>query len=220
MLKSSTLNFLRALKQNNNRNWFEANRTEYENAKSDFALMVEEIILSVSKVDPSLADLKLKDCTFRINRDVRFSKDKSPYKTNMAALFSKGGKKAMVAGYYFHCEPGQSFTGGGFYTPMPAELSKIRQEIDYNFDEWSNIIQHKKFKAVFKNGLEVNDSLKRPPKGYDEENPAIHYLKMKGYIVTHPVEDGLLTGKNAVKEINRTFEAMKPLIDFLNHAVA
>jgi uncharacterized protein (TIGR02453 family) len=219
MLQTSTFQFLKELKKNNNKGWFEEHRATYESAKTDFSLMVEAIIKATGKFDEPIGLLKPKDCTFRINRDVRFSPNKSPYKSHMAASFSKGGKKALIAGYYFHCEPGQSFAAGGFYTPMPPELAKLRQEIDYSFDEWTKIVNNKKFKTWFSKGVQGTDSLVRPPKGYDEENPAIGFLKMKGYIVTHPFTDAELQDKKAVKEVANAFEAMKPMIDFLNRAV-
>ena len=137
----------------------------------------------------------------------------------MAASFSTGGKKASVAGYYFHLEPGRSFAGGGFYTPQPEQLVKIRQEIDYNFNDWTNIIHEKAFKQHFVNGIEGNGSLVRPPKGYDVSNPALEYLKMKGFIVTQPFSDADLMDKRAVVNIGSSFKAMKPLIDFLNTAI-
>ncbi|MEO6232839.1 MAG: DUF2461 domain-containing protein [Ferruginibacter sp.] len=219
MLQADTLKFLKGVKSNNNKEWFEKHRADYETAKGDFSSMVENIISVIAKFDAPIGLLKPKECVFRINRDIRFSKEKIPYKTNMAASLSKGGKKAMIAGYYFHCEPGQSFAGGGFYMPMPPELAKLRQEIDYNFDEWKKIIHNKKFKTQFTNGVQGTDTLIRPPKGYDENNPAIDFLKMKGFIVTRPLTDAELTDKKAVKEIVNSFAVMKPLIDFLNRAV-
>ena len=219
MLQSSTLRFLATLKKNNNKAWFEENRNLYENAKEDFSLMVEALIKAIARFDESIGLLKAKDCTFRINRDVRFSSDKTPYKSNMAAAFSKGGKKAMVAGYYFHCEPGQSFTAGGFYNPLPDQLAKIRQEIDYNFDDWMKIVNTKRFKSQFSKGVQGTGTLVRPPKGYDENSPAVFFLKMKGFIVTSEFSDAELQEKNAVKKVALSFEAMKPMIDFLNRAV-
>ena len=106
--------------------------------------------LSFAKKDEAIASLKAKDCVFRINRDVRFSKDKSPYKSNMGASFIKGGKKSVLSGYYFHCEPGNSFVGGGLWMPEVDGLKKLRQEIDYNFDEFKKIIGSKKFAATYK----------------------------------------------------------------------
>ena len=219
MLQPFTLRFLESLKKNNNKAWFEENRHLYENAKEDFSLMVEALIKAIARFDESIGLLKPKDCTFRINRDVRFSSDKTPYKSNMAAAFSKGGKKASIAGYYFHCEPGKSFTAGGFYNPLPDQLAKIRQEIDYNFDDWMKIINNKRFKSQFPKGVQGTGTLVRPPKGYDENSPALLFLKMKGFIVISEFSDTELLEKDAVKKVALSFEAMKPMIDFLNRAV-
>jgi uncharacterized protein (TIGR02453 family) len=220
MLQLSTIKFLSDLKKNNNKPWFDTNRKMYESAKADYASFVENIIKATALFDEPIGVLKAKDCMFRINRDVRFSKDKSPYKSNMGASFSNGGKKASVAGYYFHCEPGQSFAAGGFYMPAAPELAKIRQEIDYNFDEWLKIVQDKNFINHFPNGVDGTDVLVRPPKGYEENNPAISYLKMKGFTVSEPIADNELTDKKIVKKIAASFAAMKPMIEFLNRATA
>ena len=137
----------------------------------------------------------------------------------MGASLTKGGKKVNTAGYYFHFEPGQCFAGGGFYMPGPAELAKIRQEIDYSFDEWGKIVSSKTFIKSFPSGVEGIDKLVRPPKGYDENNPAVEYLKMKGFIVSRPVTDYEAVNKNLVKEVAKIFDVMKPMIDFLNRAI-
>ena len=214
-----TLQFLKDLAKNNNKIWFDTNRPRYELAKADIQSMVSELISSISVFDPTIGNLAVKECIFRINRDVRFSKNKSPYKTNMSSYYSNGGKKASVAGYYFHFEPGKSYAAGGFYSPQAEELSKIRQEIDYSFDDWKKILSQKKFKNFFPDGVDGIESLVRPPKGYDENNPAIHYLKMKHFIVSRPITDEELLSKTLVKDIAATFSVMKPMIDFLNTAV-
>jgi uncharacterized protein (TIGR02453 family) len=219
MLQTSTIKFLKELKKNNSKPWFDANRKTYETAKADYIALVDSVISATAKFDEPIGQLKAKDCIFRINRDVRFSKDKSPYKTNMGAFITPGGKKVNAPGYYFHCEPGNSFAAGGSYMPEPADLAKIRQEIDYSFDEWNKIISNKTFKKYFTKGVEGIDVLSRPPKGYADDNPAIAYLKMKSFIVSRPLNDADLLDKNLVKEIAKTFEAMKPMIDFLNHAM-
>jgi uncharacterized protein (TIGR02453 family) len=219
MIPSSTLKFLKDLSKNNNKTWFDANRKLYESAKTDFQTTVDKLIMGISKFDEPIGTLKAKDCVFRINRDVRFSKDKSPYKTNIAAYFNQGGKKSNGAGYYLHIEPGKSFAAGGMWMPEPAVLAKIRQEIDYSFDEWKKILQNRNFQKNFTEGVNGIETLSRPPKGYDENNPAIEYLKMKGFIVTHSFTDAELQDKNIVKEITKTFEAIKPLVDFLNRAI-
>ena len=219
MLQYNTIKFLEDLQHNNNRTWFEQNRIKYETAKEDFQSMVTALIPTIATFDEPIGNLAMKDCTFRINRDVRFSKNKSPYKNNMAAYFSRGGKKASVAGYYFHCEPGKSYAAGGFYSPMPIELGKLRQEIDYNFDEWKKIISGSDFKNYFPDGVDGIESLVRPPKGYDETNPAIHYLKMKNFIVSKPFTDKDLQRNTLIPDIAKVFETMKKMIDFLNGAI-
>ena len=128
MIQPSTLQFLKTIKKNNNKEWFDKNRTKYENAKQDYLAFVTEVLLGLKLKDKTLQLLEPKQCVFRINRDVRFSKNKDPYKTNFGASFSKGGKKIDCAGYYFHLEPGASFIAGGYWMPMAPELKKIRQE--------------------------------------------------------------------------------------------
>ena len=220
MLQATTIKFLKDLKKNNTKEWFDANRKVYEAAKKDFLDLTEAVLKSIATKDETLAHLEAKKCVFRINRDVRFSKDKSPYKTNMGMSISKGGKSAMAAGYYFHLEPGACFIGGGIYMPMPDEVKKIRQEIDYNWDEFKKIITSKKFAAVFGDLTKSAEySLVRPPKGYDENNPAIDYIKLKSWIATTPLQDVELTDKNLVKKIVTVFEAQKPLLDFLNRGI-
>lgn len=218
MLQTTTIKFLKELKKNNNREWFDVNRKLYENAKADFLNLVNEVLHEMQLKDSSLQGLEPKQCVFRINRDVRFSKDKSPYKSNMGASFNKGGKKSMLAGYYFQLEPGGSFIAGGIWMPPAAELKKVRQEIDYNFDEFQKIISSKKFVAQF-GDIDKTQALVRPPKGYDEANEAIDYLKLKSFIAHLPVEDETLTQKDLVKKIVAAFDAMQPLIHFLNRGI-
>ena len=219
MLQPTTLLFLKNLQLNNNKPWFDEHRKLYESAKADMELLASQLIIAISAFDEPIGNLQVKDCTYRINRDVRFSKNKTPYKSSIGIYFCRGGKKATGAGYYFHCEPGKSFAGGGFYGPLPPELSKIRQEIDYSLNEWNTIISNTPFKKYFPKGVDGIESLVRPPKGYDETNPAIHFLKMKHFIVNSPFTDEKLQAKTLVKEITKVFETMKPMVDFLNRAI-
>lgn len=220
MLQASTLQFVKSLKKNNNKEWFDKNRPKFEIAKQDFAGFIQGLIDTHAKNDKTISTLKAKDCMFRINRDVRFSKDKSPYKTNFGASINKGGKKSMLAGYYFHFEPGASFVGGGMYMPMPEDLKKIRQEIDYNFDAFKKIIASKKFKSIYKDLDKSADySLSRIPKGYEPDNPAADYLKLKSFIAFVPIRDEELQSKTLSKKSIDAFIALHPLIEFLNTAV-
>lgn len=218
MLQPATLKFLKELKKNNNKSWFDTNRKQYEQAKQDFLTLTEQLIGGIGVFDPPIALLKAKDCVFRINRDVRFSKDKSPYKNNIAGYFNRNGKKGNGAGYYLHIEPGKSFAAGGMWMPEPKELAAIRQEIDYSFDNWKKIIGNASFKKTFIEGIK-GEALVRPPKGYDETNPAIAYLKMKNFVVTKSFTDTEIQSKTFVKDVANTFKVMKPMIDFLNSAI-
>lgn len=220
MLQPSTIKFLKDLKKNNNKPWFDAHRTQYENAKKDYSGFVQTLISKQGVKDPAIAHLTAKDCLFRINRDIRFSKDKSPYKTNFGAYINQGGKKSILGGYYFHLEPGQSFAGGGLYIPQPEELRKVRQEIDYNFDSFRKIVESRKFKSVF-NSLDFSEeyTLSRLPKGYDLENPAAEYLKLKSFIAFVELKDEDLTSKTLLKKTLEAFETLQPLLKFLNTAV-
>jgi len=221
MLSASTIKFLKELKKNNNKPWFDKNRKRYEQAKADFAGFIQKVIDQHGKKDPSIKALVAKDCMFRINRDVRFSKDKSPYKSNFGASINKGGKKGEnSAGYYFHFEPGGSFTGGGIWMPMPDELRKVRQEIDYTFSAFKKIIAAKKFKVVY-GDLSKNAEyiLSRVPKGYEADNPAAQYLKMKSYVAMVSLTDADLASKDLVKKTVAAFEALQPLIEFINKSM-
>jgi uncharacterized protein (TIGR02453 family) len=220
MIQQSTLKFLKDLSKNNNKAWFDVHRGQYENAKIDFLSLVKNLISKIGRFDASIGALHEKECIFRINRDVRFSKDKSPYKNNMAGYFNKAGKKGNGAGYYLHIEPGKSFAAGGMWMPLPDDLARIRQEIDYSFNDWNKFMSTSNFKKNFPNGITSNDSLTRPPKGYDENNPAIRFLKMKSFIVTRPFTDAEILDKALINNVAATFRNMKPLIDFLNTAIS
>jgi uncharacterized protein (TIGR02453 family) len=221
MLQKTTLQFLTTLKKNNTKEWFDANRNKYTTAKEDMTIFAAAMLKAISAFDESVAHLEPKDCLFRINRDVRFSKNKAPYKTNMAMYISKGRKKALnTAGYYVHVEPGASFMAGGIWMPMAPELKKIRQEIDYSFHDLQKILKNKKFASTF-GDIERSEEvvLSRPPKGYDAENEAIEYLKLKSFIASVPLPDALLTDKKLVPTIGKNFEVMHPFIHFLNRAL-
>lgn len=222
MLQPTTLKFLQSLKKNNSKEWFDANRKQYEIAKADFADLIDSVIKTFGKKDPSIANLLARECVFRINRDVRFSKNKEPYKSNMGASITAGGKKIAMAGYYFHLEPGgKSFVGGGLYMAEPDKLKKVRQEIDYNWDAFSKILKNKKFKEQF-GDLDKSEgmSLVREPKGYEKDNPAIDYIKLKSWIGLKQIPDKALTEKELVKTITAAFEALQPMIIFLNSALS
>jgi len=219
MLQLATIKFLKDLKKNNNKSWFDANRPRYESAKKDFETFLQLLIDKLAKSDETIEGLKAKDCIFRINRDVRFAKDKSPYKTNFGASINKGGRKSSLAGYYFHLEPGGSFIGGGIWMPMPKDLAQVRQEIDYNFKEFRKITGSGGFKKEYGELYAGKDAkLQRIPKGYEVDNPAAEFLKLKSILAMKPVPDAELTSANLAKKAFHTLQALQPLIHFINNS--
>lgn len=221
MLEPQTLRFLAALKKNNNKAWFDAHRIQYDAARIDFQNFIQLVIGDLGKTDPSIAGLSARDCLFRINRDVRFSNDKSPYKTNFGASIKAGGRKSGLAGYYFHLEPGKSFAGGGLWMPEPENVKKVRQEIDYNWDEFRSIISSRKFRSTFGDLYKGADiSLANVPRGYEKENPAAAYLKLKCFIAETQLPNEALTSAGLHKTTVSAFITLQPLLQFINRSIA
>lgn len=214
----TTLKFLKQLAKNNRKEWFDENRKMYEAAKVEFEAVVKAVIDKAIVYDPLLAGLEAKKCMFRINKDVRFSKDKSPYKQNMGASINPGGKKSMIPGYYLHVEPGKSFLAGGCWQPMPDMLAAIRQEIDYNAKDFRKILAAKDFKNYF-GGLSEEDKLKTAPKGYDKGHEDIDLLQHKSFIAVHELTDAQVLDKNFPTYVSKVFKAMLPLNSFLRNTM-
>lgn len=211
--------FLKAIARNNNRDWFEKNKPKYQQTKTLFDDFVEALHKELVKFDESLAGLNPRKLAFRIYRDVRFSKDKRPYKVNMGAGFSPNRKMEQEPGYYMHIEPGKNFMAGGFYMPNPENLAKIRQEIDYNTKDFLKILNDKKFKKYFA-GLDNFDKLKTAPKGYAKDHPYIDLLKNKSFVVTHAFTDKEVRDKKFVKTAAEVARAIKPFNDFFLKAIS
>ncbi len=218
MLTKESLQFLDDLRKNNNRDWFQSQKKRYETYKENYHALVADFIKVMSTYDESLEALNVKDCTFRINRDIRFSKDKSPYKTHMGIWLSTGQKNTNLAGYYIHIEKGQSFIAGGKWQPENDDLKKIRKEIEFFHDELDEILDDKKFAATF-GGFDRENSLKTAPKGYEKDHVAIEHLKLKSFVVTKKIDDKLLLDKDFVQKVAAELALIKPLNEFLNRAL-
>ncbi len=220
MVAASTLSFLQSLKKNNNKAWFEKNREKYVAARNDFENLTGELLKRLSAFDPDMKTLSVKDCVFRINRDIRFSKDKTPYKTSLSASFVKGGKKSVNAGYYFQISPdGNSFAGGGLWMPGPQELKKLRQEIDYCYPEFKKILLSPAFKKNYGDlEREKQQMLVNVPKGYEKDNPAADYLKLKSFVASKYFSDSDLVLPGFATEISAAFKGLFPLVKFINRS--
>ncbi|MCX2478789.1 DUF2461 domain-containing protein [Pedobacter sp. MC2016-15] len=214
MIKRETLAFLTELVDNNNREWFAEHKERYETAKADVLAFIAELIPVLSAIDPE-TQTEPKKCLMRIYRDIRFSKNKSPYKNNYGISFSIKGSKGPE--YYLHLQPGKSFFAGGYWMPEAADLKNIREEIDYNTSEFLEIIEAKGFTSLYT--LSTEDSLKKAPKGYDPSHPQIELLKLKSYIASFPISDEELFKPSIVNHLKKAFEGIYPFIQFLKRAV-
>jgi len=210
--------FLSQLQENNNKDWMDRNRDTYKEVRATLLCLTETLLLKMKTVDPSLGLLKPTDCIFRINRDIRFSKIKIPYKTSMGIYIAKGGKNMPYAGYYLHLEPhNKSFIAGGLYEPESSILKSVRQEIDYNGKELEAIISQKPFQTLF--GPLKGERLQRIPKGYDESHPYKEWLQLKSLLAIQSLQDTAVTQCNLVEKVVNGFQTVSPLIQFLNHAI-
>ncbi|MBI5902422.1 MAG: DUF2461 domain-containing protein [Deltaproteobacteria bacterium] len=218
MISKETFQFLKELRNNNNRDWFNANRERYQTANAEFEDFVNIAIAGVSRFDKGIAWVTAKDCIFRIYRDVRFSKDKAPYKTHLGAWIVKGGRKSHAeAGYYIHIEPDKSILAGGAHMPPPDWLRAIRGEIHNNGKEFKKIIGSDAFKEYFK---EIEgEKLQRPPQGYDAGHPDIELLKQKSYLAVHKVNDNDVMSGDFAERCKEVFKALCPFNQFLNQAI-
>ncbi len=213
------LKFLSDLRKNNDRRWFEKNKGRYLEAKQAFEDFVAELLQQLSRFDDRVAGLDAKKLPFRIYRDIRFSRDKRPYKENMGAGISPNGKLIQEPGYYIHIQPGgKSFVAGGIYMPNAENLAKVRQEIDYNGVGLDAIMKNRTFKTLF-GGFDDFDRVKTAPKGYDKEHPRIEMLKNRSFIVSQSFSDKEVVEKAFVKRLSATCKAIKPLNDFLREAL-
>ncbi|MCB0655799.1 MAG: DUF2461 domain-containing protein [Saprospiraceae bacterium] len=218
-ISKSTFQFLKDLKDNNNREWFQDNKPRYEAAREDFMTFIDALIARISVFDPSIAHFRAKDCVFRIYRDVRFSKDKSPYKTALGAHVSSAAKKSEIhsrAGYYIHLEPGASMLAGGAYLPESGWLKAIRQEIDYNRDEFKQILANPDFQHYF--GTIEGEKLKTSPQGYPADHPEIELLRMKSFLASNNCPDKLVTSTDFLDHATKAFQALYPFDRFLNRS--
>ncbi len=221
MINKQTLKFLKDLKVNNLKEWLHENREKYDFAKNDILTLTEQLITAVANFDNtiSIAYLDPKKCITRLNRDLRFAKDKTPYKTDYYIVVNKDGKNSPSAFYFLHIEQNNCFAGGGVYNPQPEQLKKIRQEIDYSFEEWTAIIKDKLFKKTFPGGINNSGVLSRVPKEFDEENKASEFLKMKGFYTMEKLTDKEIMLEDTFEKIIGYFKTTKPLVDFLNKAI-
>jgi uncharacterized protein (TIGR02453 family) len=210
----STLTFLSDIRKNNNKTWFDQNRQAYEAAHDAFESFTNALI-DEFRISDDLQDLTAKDCISRIYRDIRFSKDKSPYKTHMWATIAPGGKKATRMGYHFAIQPqGESMIASGMWDPSTEQLTRFRQAIDQDASEFKRITSEKAFIDYF-GGIE-GEKLKTAPQGYDRSHPDIELLQYKQILVAHNFTDQQVLADDFLEQVVLCCQAMRPFVDYLN----
>ncbi len=218
MIEAETFDFLKNLAENNNRDWFTEHKTTYEHARENVIDFAQQLLQLLAKTDPQVnADIDPKKCVMRIYRDIRFSKDKTPYKSNFGINFKTGNGTAEM-GYYVHIQPSNSFAGGGYWMPGAEHLKAIRQEIDYNGATLNAIINDASFTQYF-SSFGQQEQLKNNPKGYEADHPYINFLKLKSFAAIHSLSDQELTDKPAVQNVVKLLAKIKPLNNFLDQAL-
>ncbi len=220
MIKLDTFEFLNDLAVNNERNWFHQNKARHDAARKDVLNFTAELIQQLSKIDIAIpVELDPGSCVMRIYRDIRFSKDKTPYKENFGIGISPNGKNFNGPGYYLQIQPDECFLAGGCWMPEPELLRSIRQEIDYNGTDFHTVIDNSTFKEYF-GTIDSEYKLKSAPKGYDSDHPDIEFLKLKSFSFSHKLNNKVLTTSGAAKEVARGFQILFPFIKFLRNAIS
>lgn len=217
------LTFLRDLSCNNNKEWFTANKTRYVAVQQKWYVFCEQLIATIGQYDPDIAKLSIKDCTYRIYRDTRFSNDKTPYKTHFGVFLAPGGKKSMHAGYYFHVGtggdkgyPAEHMLAAGNYCYDSKAIKILREDISYGWDEFKHDVIDTAHPAFH---IDMDDALKRVPKEYPADAPYADFMRLKNYCLVMNVDDNFITSPNLVDRVAELFRTTKPFIDYVNRAV-
>lgn len=214
-LAPSTFGFLNTLKKNNNREWFNEHKTEFQEEQKSIEIFADALLEKLSSHDV-IETASGKKSLYRIYRDTRFSKDKTPYKSHWSGSF-KRATKYRRGGYYFHIEPGNSFVGGGFWGPVPEDLKLIRDDIAFDPSSLRKILADPAFLSLF--GTLHGEQLKTAPKGYDPGHEAIDLLRYKQFLISRKFSDKEVLSKNFLEEVNRTFMGMRPFFDYMSEVL-
>jgi uncharacterized protein (TIGR02453 family) len=212
--------FLQELQSNNSKDFFDANRKRYEALREEWFQTIEKVLGKMQEFDPAIKDVLPKDCMFRINRDIRFSKDKSPYKTNFSIVINPDGKKSPKPSYYFHLEHNKTmFSAGGVWMPEKAVLDQVREYIASEPEKVKEVLEDKQFMKVY-GGFDRNETLKTLPKGYFDDVPYPELIKLKSFTCSKTIDKMPKSSEQFVDEVVSSFKSLTPLIFWLRNAIS
>jgi uncharacterized protein (TIGR02453 family) len=211
----STINFLKDLRKNNNREWFAKHKERYLSEQENMISFADALLSEINKTD-NIETASGKKSLHRIYRDTRFSNDKTPYKTNFSGGFSRA-TRFLRGGYYFHIEPGNCFAGGGFWGPNKEDLQRIREDIDQNYEEWKVIFKNKNFIKTF--GQLKGEGVKTAPQGYAKDHPAIDLLRHKQFLLIKSFTDNEVLSPSFLGELVKTYKNMRPFFDYMSQVL-
>jgi uncharacterized protein (TIGR02453 family) len=221
MIDATTFAFLRGITEHNTKEWFEDNRDAYTDVLANLTDVSQALITEFGKVHPGFAAANPtpRAALSRIHRDMRFAKPGKPrYKSDFFLTFKAPADSPAVAGFYLHVEPDNVYSGGGAFTPQRPELTRIRKRLAGSYDTWLAVVESKPMTTMFPDGLTSPENLKIAPQGYDPEDPAIEYLRMKGYCANNPMTMARAQQPESVGDVVETFSTVRPLVDYLNEA--
>ena len=210
VIKKESLDFLKKLSKNNNRDWFNKHKDNYIEAQNNIIRFADDLLYEMNKHD-QMETPSGKKCLFRIYKDVRFSNDKTPYNTHWSGFLKRATKK-LRGGYYFNIRPGRSFVAGGFWGPESSDMKRIRQDIEANYESWKKLLAGKTLLKTF--GNMTGERLSSSPRGYAKDHPAIDLLRYKQFLLKHEFTDQEVCSPGFLYKANDTFKKMRP---FLNH---
>jgi len=212
VIEADSISFLKKLSKNNNRDWFNEHKNMYLKAHNNIVAFADALLIEMNKHD-HIETESGKKALFRIYRDVRFSKEKTPYNTHWSGGFKRATKK-LRGGYYFRIEPGNSFIAGGFWGPEPDDIKRIRQDIDLNYKEWKKLLANKTLANTF--GKIIGEQVGSAPRGYSKEHPAIDLLRYKQFILKYEFTDKEIYSPDFLKKVNDTYKKMRPFLDYMS----
>ena len=215
VIKKESINFLKSLSKNNNRDWFNAHKPKYEKAHENMIAFADALLVEMNKHD-HIETPSGKKSLYRIYKDVRFSKDKTPYNIYWSGSFRRATKQ-LRGGYYYHIEPGNTFIAGGFWGPSTDDMERIRQDIDLNYDDWRKMLSQKALVNTF--GNLVGSQLTSAPRGYDKNHPAIDLLMYKQFILKHTFTDKEIYSPDFVHLVNAVFKKLRPYFDYMSEVL-